>query len=870
MDLRIIISHENADFDAVASQLGASKLYPDYTPLLPRRVNRNVNAFLTLHWDALPFQRIEDLPPGVRVRRVVLVETQSLPGIKGLSEADLEGVIVIDHHERDPTLPETWEFKGRPAGACTTLLVEAIAERRIALSPVEATLLLLGIYEDTGSLTFASTTPLDLRAAAWLLEHGANLDILREHLEHTLTDLQRNLYQQLIEAAEFLDIKGYKIVIAATQTEEYVEEISTLAHSLRDLYDPAALFLAVAMGDHIQLVARSASDAIHVGRIMERFGGGGHARAAAAFVDDDDLSTVVTSLQEILDDAVRPTVTVGDIMSRGRIRTIHPTLSIRDASREMRRWGHEGFPVVEEDGRVVGVLTRRDVDRALHHHLGNEPVSAVMHKGQIQVTPQDSVERVQEIMTEFDVGQVAVVEAGKIVGIVTRTDLLKLWATPETGIRREEIVRRLERAVPPSLLRLVRTIANEANAMGDSLYFVGGFVRDLLLDEPIKDLDLVVEGNAIRLANRLAEQSGGRVVGHRRFGTAKWILTEGEAPREPLITADGLPDHIDLVTARTEFYDQPTALPHVEQSNIKLDLHRRDFTINTLAIALDTDRYGQLLDFYGGERDLREGLIRVLHNLSFVEDPTRILRAVRFEQRLGFDIESRTLELLHDSLELLERVSGDRLRNELELILAEEHAGRILARLEELDVLVHIDPALRYDAPEGRAGARIARVGDADFIVYLIAWCWALPQADTERIARRLNVAGSALKLLRDVYAVRRLAVDTPGAPFGRADRPSEIVMAIEQQTKRLEPVRLVATLTDDANLRALLERYLDEWHAVEPAVSGDALRDLGVPPGPIYAEILQTVRNALLDGEIVTREEQEALLRRLAREHIP
>ena len=210
--------------------------------------------------------------------------------------------------------------------------------------------------------------------------------------------------------------------------------------------------------------------------------------------------------------------------------------------------------------------------------------------------------------------------------------------------------------------------------MGYPLYAVGGFVRDLLLAQPNFDLDLVVEGDAIRLAQELVAATGGRLRSHRRFGTAKWIL-----PAELAGENGQLPDSLDFVTARTEFYEHPTALPTVERSSIKQDLHRRDFTINTLAVRLTPDRWGELLDFYGGREDLEDGVIRVLHSLSFVEDPTRILRAARFEQRFDFEIEPRTEELIGDALDLLDRVSAERVRHELELILAEAEPERALS-----------------------------------------------------------------------------------------------------------------------------------------------------------------------------------------------
>ncbi|MGH2544182.1 MAG: CBS domain-containing protein, partial [Ardenticatenaceae bacterium] len=376
----------------------------------------------------------------------------------------------------------------------------------------------------------------------------------------------------------------------------------------------------------------------------------------------------MAQIKELLPEHVRPAALVGDWMSRVPIRSLSPDSRIKEAAERMQRWGHEGVPVVGEGGEVVGVLTRRDVDRAQQLKLGNAPVTEFMHKGNIVVTPEDSIAHVRRVMTEATIGQVPVVAADtrEIVGIITRTDLLKHTASIGSDARTHgrptgvapsvaTLLEKLAVALPPPTLALVRRVAREAHTQGHHPYLVGGIVRDLLLGVPIRDLDIVIEGNAIAVGRWLARQLGGRVVTHDRFGTAKWILREpGFPPKEPLLEAPELPEQIDLITARTEFYERPTALPQVEHASIKQDLHRRDFTINTLALSLDPAREGQLLDFYGGMEDLQRGLIRVLHNLSFVEDPTRILRAIRFEQRFGFRLEARTEELLLASLDLLE------------------------------------------------------------------------------------------------------------------------------------------------------------------------------------------------------------------------
>jgi tRNA nucleotidyltransferase (CCA-adding enzyme) len=680
--VEIITSHENTDFDALASILGAAKLYPQAMPVLPQHLNRNLRDFLALYWDELPFVRREDMRRA-RIKVMTLVDTQSIPSLRGLTP--YTKIRIIDHHPLDRELDERMSFHGGEAGSTTTLLVDEICQVRLSLTPVEATLLLLGIYEDTGSLTYSDTKPRDARCAAWLLEQGANLEVVDEFLHRPLSDSQRQLYQRLVEAAELHMFAGQTVVVAGVTAKGYLEEIAILAHKLRDLYDPAALFLIVDLNARLQLVARSSSEAIDAADIARHFGGGGHSKAAAALIKDSTLSETRRRLLQVLEQEVRPVITVGEIMSHG-VHTLSPDTSVAEAEEMMRRYGHEGFPVVAT-GRLLGILTRREIDKALQYEREDAPIKNYMHKGEIGVAPSDPVEHLQEVMMDNDLGQVPVIKDGKIVGIVTRTDLINLWSKPLRPSRADDVARRVQEALPQPLMDLVQQASRIAKEMGYSLYFVGGFVRDLLLGKPHLDIDLVVEGDAIALAERLSEEVGGRVHSHDRFGTAKLIL-EGEERVVPFI---------DFVTARREFYEYSTALPQVERSSIKQDLYRRDFTINTMAISLDEDSFGDLLDYYGGERDLQESLIRVLHNLSFIEDPIRMLRAVRLEQRLGFRIEEMTEELISDALAWLDRVSGERIRQELDALFEEEEPQKPLRRLAELGVLNQIHPLLSWD-----------------------------------------------------------------------------------------------------------------------------------------------------------------------------
>lgn len=870
--MHILITHEQADFDAIASLLGAALQDEKAQAVLPRRINRNVRAFLTLYGLELAFSEAADLPRR-KISRITLVDTQSLPSVKGASAKT--AVRVIDHHDRRPDLPETWEVTVEPTGACTTLLVEGLLALDIPLSVPQATLLLLGIYEDTGGLTFTRTTPRDARAVAALLEQGASLHVAQKFLNHPLTAVQQALYDELRQHAETHTIHGYQITLAHADARHTEEELSTIAHKLRDLLEPDGLILIIQTSGGVQLIGRATTDNIHLEAIMAHFGGGGHRRAAAALAAEGDPHTVAAELLAILPEHVRPGITMAELMSR-QPQTLNPETLVKDAAEQMQRYGYEGYPVVAR-GKVVGLLTRRAVDRALSHRL-NLRVGEIMSAGEFTLRPDDSLEALQEAMLASGWGQLPVADpaSGEIIGIVTRTDLLKTLMPPDGRGGRTNLASKLAASLPPARLALLRAVAEAAQARNEALYIVGGFVRDLLLERPSPDLDLVVEGDAIALAEALAAQYGGKVASHRRFGTAKWLLEgveTGLAATLPegttaLAPAD-LPASLDLVSARREFYTHPTALPTVERGSIKLDLHRRDFTINTLALRLDGRHYGDLLDYWGGLQDMKDGLVRVLHSLSFVDDPTRILRAARFEQRFGYQIGPRTLELLKNALPLLERLSGDRLRHELNTILQEDHWAAILRRLAELEVLETIHPTLTFDAAveERLALARSAQPAPEwalptefdhtplHLALTYTAWLLPLEGVQAASLAGRLRLPGSITKA---ALAACRLRPELAGL----------LKAAPSAATARLEeapPLALAALFTTASEpQRALLEMYTARWRHVEPHTSGHDLRARGIPAGPRYRQLLTTLRAAWLDGTVRSADEEHDLLESL------
>ncbi len=876
--MEIILTHEQADFDALAAMLAVSLLKKEACAVLPNRINRNLRKFINLYGSELPFIELRDLPKEP-IQTVTLVDTQSLITLKGIHKNTQ--IHVIDHHQEKTDFPTKWSKRIEKVGATTTLLVEMLREYDAQLSDIQATLLLLGIYEDTGSLTYASTTVRDAEAVVYLLKKGASLRIAAEYLNPALSTAQRVLADQLMETAKTIPIYGKNILIASADASDMNEEISSVAHKLRDLLDPDALFLMVKTREGVRIIARSTSDEVNVAQILTGFGGGGHERAASALLTEASGNIprnwleLLDKLQTEIRNNVHPSISVMKIMSK-KPQLLSTNTSIDEADRVMQRYGYEGYPVVEND-KVVGLLTRRAIDRARSHHL-NLKVGSLMESGNYSLQPDQSLSEVRDLMATTGWGQIPVVnpETDAIIGIVTRTDLLKNLYTPDKPRpKTQNYAQLLQQAMTPCRLGLLMKIIDISKQNPQGLYIVGGFVRDLILQRPSQDFDIVVEGDAIKLAHSLAKQMGGRVITHRRFGTAKWQIKDIRAElilrlEEKNASIQELPESLDLISARTEFYDRPTALPVVESSSIKQDLHRRDFTINTLALRLDGSHFGELQDYWGGLADLKKKQIKVLHSLSFVDDPTRLLRAVRFEQRFGFHIETRTLQLMDEARENLKQVSGDRIRHEFDLIFKESDPCRVLERLMKLSLLSAIHPDLGWE--EGWAGrlntvlfeeipstwnliSPAENIPVETVIAYLV-WFSNLPESSITVIGERLHFSNGLLEALKTIPKLRKLE-----------DRLLE--MTTSEYVGALRGVPEFALfalyhLVTKEESRERIKLLVTHWRTVEPFTDGEKLKSLGVPPGPRYSQIIIELKNARLDGKITTEKQEQDYLAKI------
>ena len=679
----VIVTHGNTDFDALASMLAARRLYPEAAVCLSGSLNRNVREFVRLHADELDAVEPARLELDA-IRRLIVVETVHAARLGELEpvarDPDVEKV-VFDHHGELPDWAPAEAVVLSEDASLTTTLVGVLAERELAVDPLEATVFALGIHEDTGSLTFPETSTRDAEALAWCLRHGASQDLVTDYLHMPLLPDERELLTALLDRIETRELAGIELLLAAAEWRPVDVSVSHLASKLVELTDAKALVCLVEMGDRVFAVTRSRVPEIDAAALAAALGGGGHATAASASFKGT-LAEARTRVDEGFGPAVREPVRARDLMASPP-RHVSPDETVARAMVLCQRHGQSGILVLDGD-RLVGVVSREDLDKAIGHGLSHAPVKGIMGGRVPTCDPDAPLGELQRLLAGAREGRVAVCRGEHVVGVVTRSDVLGALGAPggDEAVPGESLRRELESL---GRLRRVFEAVQAVSEHVDGVYLVGGTVRDILLGEKGFDVDIAVEGDAIALAQALADELGGRVRPHEKFGTAV-VVYDGE-------------ERVDVVTARTEFYESPAALPTVEHATIREDLFRRDFTINAMAVSLKGADYGRLVDPFGGRPDLEARAIRVLHNLSFIDDPTRIFRAIRYENRYGLRMEPHTERLARATIEmgLVGDLSSARLRDELVALLDEREVRHSLLRLAELGAAVAIHPHLAAD-----------------------------------------------------------------------------------------------------------------------------------------------------------------------------
>ena len=861
--MQVITTHLNADFDCLGAMLAAKMLYPDAHLVFSGSQEKGVRRFFQANPElSALFTRLKEIDLH-NISLLIVVDCQHAARIGVFAEVlGRAEVHVYDHH---PDVSDHIVATGGLVHACgsTSALMQPLLEARGLLPPpLHATAMLLGIYEDTGSLTYPVTTAADFTAAAWLFAHGAQLSAISEFLTRELGAAQVSLLNDLLHSLRRITAGGLDVGIATASLEYYLSDVASLAQMICDIEGIDALFMVIGMGSRVYLIGRGRTGDLDVGEILHRFGGGGHATAGSATVKELTVIQVAARLEELLLNRINPLSAVASIMT-APVKTVSAAVSIVDARNALTRYNVNAMPVMR-GATMIGVISRRIVERALYHGLGSAPVTDYMHTEFFSVAPDTPILRVKEYLTGENHRFAPVFSAGKLVGVVTRTDLLRFISSETSAINRENEgagVRRnltgmMKSSLSADILAILRNLGETADDLDLKIYAVGGFVRDILLARENLDVDVTVEGDGILLAETFAARYGCRVKSHRKFGTATILFPDGRK--------------VDVASTRLEYYDSPGVLPTVERSSLKMDLFRRDFTVNTLAVSLSRSEFGKLTDFFGARHDLKEKTLRVLHNLSFVEDPTRVFRGIRFEQRLGFKMSSHTENLIRNSIKMnfLEKLGGRRLFAELVHIFAEREPQHAVARMAELGVIRFIHRSMVVTPEILALFAESAQVITwyellylqehfDKWIIYLLALSAALDQDQFVETCIRLETGARFIEKYAEnrtagLRALDKIRKNSGGK--GRVLLPSELCGLL-----RPLPLEVLLHLMARANegSRRQISFYLTNLCRITPEIDGNQLKALGLKPGPLFHRILEKVRDARIDGQVASLEEE-------------
>ncbi|WP_017301430.1 CBS domain-containing protein [Nodosilinea nodulosa] len=923
MDL--VLCHTTADFDTLGAAVGLARLQPGRRIVLTGGSHPTVQRFLALYRDEYPLIERRAVDPDL-IRQLTLVDAQQPdrfgPAAEWIVRAEHNQVpvTVYDHHPAsgEALAATAQEQIIEAVGAATTLVVEALQQNGIEPTAAEATVMALGIHVDTGSLLYETATARDAAALAWLMAHGASLGMIADFVEPGLSPPLQTLLTAARAGLQVETLEGHSLAWVLLKVDRYLPGLSGLAERLMSLADADALLFGAyysgqektsqpqeastppaqagdpsipqSVPQKLTLIGRARGrlgDSLDWGALLTALGGGGHPTAASAAVTTTDPEGLVQQLLEKARSQLPPQPRAVDLMS-SPVRTLRPDTTIREAQRILLRYGHSGLSVVDEGDRLVGIISRRDLDLALHHGFSHAPVKGYMATNLKTIAPDTPLATIENLMVTYDIGRLPVLHQGSLVGMVTRTDLLRHlhqgYGSPSARLAQPTLPaattlqHTLETSLPPLLHSILQQIAAAAQERGWHLYLVGGAVRDLLICSDraaaaLPDIDLVVDGwvgttgagveLAAAIKTRFPEID---LQVHGRFQTASLVWRKDlDHPLAGVM--------IDIATARTEFYPYPAANPEVEASSIQQDLYRRDFTINALALRLTAPGAGQLLDYFGGLMDLRQGVIRVLHANSFIEDPTRIYRAVRFAVRLGFSLDAQTEGYIRHALasgiyaQMQRQVKRapalqTRLKNELKYILEAPYWQAALALLDQLEALRCLHEDLAMTPTLWQQLRRLSRWGQRygwpevgpPWLLRLEGLLAALPPAARSPLAANLQLPDRTLERLAHLdnrehsWQALVTASPTPGilyTAFSQADTAT-LLLASARHPHALGPA---------------IWQYLMQWAVTPPLVDGNQLKALGYRPGPRFRPMLEAVFAAQLNGDIATPAEAEAFL---------
>ncbi|WP_026699946.1 CBS domain-containing protein [Salibacterium aidingense] len=842
--MEIILTHEHMDFDALASMVAASSLHEGASMVLSKQQSEQVQQYLAIYRDSFPFVSEEHII-WENVDHIILTDTPSLDRtIASFLTKSTIPVTVYDHHPlpaEQKRANTTYYLEN--TGAAITILLEEWMKREWKPTDFEATLYALGLYTDTGSFTYPGTSLRDLKAGVFLMENGMKLELVQQFSEDTLSVKQQEAFQQFLSSSENIGEEGLDVVVASLDTDHYIGSLNVITSRLMETTGADAVITVTSMHNKVFIIGRSASDRINLIPLMQHFHGGGHERAASASVKGSKLSEILQEVKHHLKHSITPPLTAASIMSVP-VKTITPDISVEETKKRLIQYGHNGFPVVDENNELIGIISRRDIDKAVQHNLGHAPVKGYMSTNPVTVSKDTSFEDIQGIFIQHNIGRAPVLDDQKMIGIVSRTDIIEQlhYPSPTRKKKPENMKKLMETHLPEDVLQLLKQAGQLAAAKQMNAFIIGGMVRDLLLETSSEDIDIVVEGDGIALAEDFASSIGGSTAIHETFGTATVTTKSGR--------------RLDFTTSRTEYYEKPAALPTVSRSNIKEDLFRRDFTMNAMAVSLRPSHFGELLDYFNGLEDIKNKTLRVLHNLSFVEDPTRIIRGIRFEQRFSFQMNQETTAFVHHSVSAVSSLSRTRIASEFKYLFHETDPLQSLERLRQLGVLNKFFPGALW---EQHSRAVLTKFLQEQGVVgtlehwFCIILCLYLKNEQTVKYAEAATLTKPQKITVKDIAFIFAREKREPFESLGSIHS-----FAAHTCSEALYFTALAWEAGDNTDTRkaAQWREYRKRRKELPTFVNGHDLKEAGLHPGPAFKEYLFELEQQVLDQNITSRTE--------------
>lgn len=854
--MKIIVSHTYCDFDAFASMIACNLLFPEAKICLVGDLDESVKKFLKDYHYKFSFLK-ERLIDFNKIESVILVDNYRLDRLNNIGKFLMENthipIICFDHHPLDKK-PENFLFYHYDnVGSCVSLLLRFLHEKNITIDPFTATVMAMGIYEDTGNFVNESTSSADFSAMAYLLSLGASLKTVKKYINHSFNASQLKLMNKLLNSLETHFINGIEITFFSININSLRVNISSLVQHIRQSENIACLFCFVTSKNKLTIIARSDYEFIPVDEILLSFGGGGHPSSASVTITDANINEIQKNILTLVHLWVEKHGTVKDIMTKNLI-SISPETDLQTAMKFLISH-NVGALIVENNKELKGLITKKDITKLVLHQLNTLSVDKFMTPNPITVNQDISIYAASKIMMDNDIGRIPVESNNKIVGIISRRDLLNArqminYKISNLDAHFENVHKLLNDFITEDIKVLLDKISFLADSLNLKAYLVGGFVRDILMGKKNVDIDIVVEGDAISFAKAFKEKFSYRYVSFPKFQTA--IIEHPKLKK------------IDVASARSEVYKKPGNPPDVEATTIRNDMYRRDFTINSIAIQLNQNQRGLLIDFFHGRRDLQLGVIRVLHNLSFIDDPTRILRAIRFEQRFNFKMDVKTLHLLRNGIELdsLSTVAVERIQQELIHSCNETVPQKFFYRLYELGILRKINQNLTFDLQKSEFFDDIYKSiiwfkqsftaeEIKTWVIYHLALTYDLSLRARIKFAEQYKYPLVFAKCINEAHSF----LENDKLKIESLVRPGLISDILKKYS--LETLIFLSVIIKTGHISEKIKKYLLVWRFIKPVLNGNDLIKLGINEGTFLGKALNELKIHKIDGSLFNKDDE-------------